>query len=45
MLINPLGIKDEESVAFCIHITKNKKEKKNFCCIILGNIFLLTFPG
>lgn len=28
MLINPLGIKDEESVAFCIHITMNKKGKK-----------------
>lgn len=26
MLINPLGIKDEESMAFCIHITMNKKK-------------------
>lgn len=26
MLINPLGIKDEKSMAFCIHITMNKKE-------------------
>lgn len=43
MLINPLGINDEESMTFCIHKTMNKK--KNFCCIILENIFLLTFPG
>lgn len=31
MLINPLGIKDEESMAFCIHITMNKK--KIFCLL------------
>lgn len=26
MLKNPLGIKDEEPMAFCIHITMNKKK-------------------
>lgn len=26
MLINPLGIKDEESMTFCIRITMNKKK-------------------
>lgn len=43
MLINPLGIKYEESMAFCIHITMNKK-KKIFCLLHnLGEYSFINF--
>lgn len=43
MLINPLGIKDEESVAFCIHITMNKKKKNKILLHNFGEYIFINF--